>query len=346
MIIKTCKIANGRSSDHTAPPCISLKSAALRLVLVLAIAPASAFHMGGRPEHNSVGRSFSTTFYRRESAFPRKENRSGMAARSSHKTVSTRLRYRDGDEDLIGSRTKGEAAAIANVSHPRWWPTWFPVKEAVADSQGASSTGTGSQEVVDDYLEFLDRRYHRLHDDEEAPREPKFSAWNWLKQGPEAGRTFTQPEEENALYVLGVAGLASERLLQKHQPGARSASESTSESVATTTVDVEVIPTSKLAVLLALVLRKVSPVTTVLALSRQALVRYETRKARQLGAFLASSLFVAPARVGRALLNLSGGKRNLACTITIATTLTVFLVRSLIRVALSEGASVSATTGV
>jgi len=90
------------------------------------------------------------------------------------------------------------------------------------------------QENVDAYLEFLDRRYRRLHSDDEeeaitqsdslAPKKGKsFSAMDWLTSGGKnSDRTDSatseqqQQQQQDALYVLGVAGLASEKLLQKH----------------------------------------------------------------------------------------------------------------------------------
>lgn len=75
------------------------------------------------------------------------------------------------------------------------------------------------QENVDEYLEFLDRRYHRLReDDDEATAFSSRFSWNWLfdndnKEHPDSH----QNQGNNSLYALGVAELASEKLLQKHQ---------------------------------------------------------------------------------------------------------------------------------
>jgi len=77
---------------------------------------------------------------------------------------------------------------------------------------------TNSQEVVDEYLEFLDRRYRRLHETD-TKAEKNFSALEWLRQGSSncKKRIAEELDRDNALYVLGVASLASEKLLQKHQ---------------------------------------------------------------------------------------------------------------------------------
>lgn len=87
---------------------------------------------------------------------------------------------------------------------------------------------------MDVYLEFLDKRYHRLHDDEKkeekahsangvatvAKKMKPFSAMEWLTNGGNNSAKMlatAQEQHEDALYVLGVAGLASQKLLQKHQ---------------------------------------------------------------------------------------------------------------------------------
>merc|ERR1711957_460682 len=78
------------------------------------------------------------------------------------------------------------------------------------------------------YLEFLDRRYKRPHSDEKEERakakqqdskRKSFSAMDWLTNGGKDNAdivTSTREQQEDALYVLGVAGLASTKLLQKH----------------------------------------------------------------------------------------------------------------------------------
>jgi len=89
------------------------------------------------------------------------------------------------------------------------------------------------QENVDAYLEFLDRRYRRLHCDDREEENSKvkqsdasnsnnvktFSAMDWLTNGGKSNANVvssTREQQEDALYVLGVAGLASQKLLQKH----------------------------------------------------------------------------------------------------------------------------------
>jgi hypothetical protein len=73
----------------------------------------------------------------------------------------------------------------------------------------------GEQYVLDDYLEFVDRRYQRLHGDGYTVNVNGIgSAWSWLNRDPKAAVAVKQ--QEDALCVLGLAGLASQRLLDKH----------------------------------------------------------------------------------------------------------------------------------
>lgn len=68
------------------------------------------------------------------------------------------------------------------------------------------------QANVDDYLVFLERRYQRLND-ENPPSEHTFLAWNWLLETKSTKER--QMDHKNALHILGVANLASQKLLQK-----------------------------------------------------------------------------------------------------------------------------------
>ena len=85
--------------------------------------------------------------------------------------------------------------------------------------------------VLDDYLESIDRRYKRLHEEKNGSSSSSqkgstdgggggfTSALQWLTQ-QSSDSTSSQAEEmrkqEDAIYVLGLADLASTRLLQRH----------------------------------------------------------------------------------------------------------------------------------
>ncbi len=77
------------------------------------------------------------------------------------------------------------------------------------------------QGVLDDYLESIDRRYKRLHEKDggDNVNGPSgfTSALQWLKQGSESSSELEeQRKREDAIYVLGLADLASTSLLQRH----------------------------------------------------------------------------------------------------------------------------------
>jgi hypothetical protein len=123
-----------------------------------------------------------------------------------------------------------------------WWrklftvssPSMNPSSTITSSSSDTSSLGENKeQENVDAYLEFLDKRYRRLHSDDKEEEQAKskqqdssaskkrksFSAMDWLANGGSNNSDIvssTTEQQEDALYVLGVAGLASQKLLQKH----------------------------------------------------------------------------------------------------------------------------------
>lgn len=88
------------------------------------------------------------------------------------------------------------------------------------------------QYVLDEYLESIDRRYKRLHEDEESSLSsstlsPKAThenggftnALQWLKHSSDSSTISEiekQRQKDDAIYVLGLADLASKKLLQRH----------------------------------------------------------------------------------------------------------------------------------
>lgn len=147
----------------------------------------------------------------------------GNGSTNFYMRLPTSLWYRDGDSEDSQERMKEHDAAITPLmaSHERegWWNSLF----SLSVHEGGS--GLKKQENMDKYLEFLDRRYNRLHSDESHGVNKNkggiSTAWNWLFEttlGTEPKPiSLTQAMHDDALYVLGVAELASERLLQKHQ---------------------------------------------------------------------------------------------------------------------------------
>jgi len=78
------------------------------------------------------------------------------------------------------------------------------------------------QQVIDDYIETQNRHYRRLHDDDSVSNhyttQTGFtSAWSWLMHlSPLNIDQQRKGKEDDALYVLDLAKLASVELLQRH----------------------------------------------------------------------------------------------------------------------------------
>jgi len=121
-------------------------------------------------------------------------------SKASMVSVSTRLQYSDGIDDESSIAYTGQ---VSKIGVKAWWSNVF-----------RGTPDAASQQVVDEYLEFLDRRYHRLHDEEEMEdsKQP-FSVLKWLRESP--SEDFSQDQRDNALYALGIAKSASQKLLQK-----------------------------------------------------------------------------------------------------------------------------------
>lgn len=76
------------------------------------------------------------------------------------------------------------------------------------------SSQKDDQNIVDEYLESISRRYERIHQNEsnnDTSHKGFTSALAWLTANG------VNEQNEDALFVLDLAGLASERLLQKHK---------------------------------------------------------------------------------------------------------------------------------
>ena len=188
-----------------------------------------------------------------------------------------------------------------------------------------------------------------MHEDEIAPSEPKpFSAWKWLGGGSDDNGDVTLPaqscrQEQDALYALGVAGLASKKLLQRHRVSsdalrneAAEAEAEESSSAATTTVDAVVVSEQEerrprsLALLgaTALLLERAGTV-------RRSLHEYQGAKLR------AAASLLSPARLLRRIFALGGGRPAVAATAAIAAALVLALARPVAHFVASESLNVT-----
>lgn len=126
--------------------------------------------------------------------------------RVSSETSITGLAYRDTDDEYseLGRRKVEKSTSSKPGLTPKGTMRSMLPKEVNAEPK--------EQQSIDEYLEFLDKRYNRLHCDEKKDKKG-YTPWNWLFEN----RTLHQSQsQEDALFVLGLAELASSRLLQKH----------------------------------------------------------------------------------------------------------------------------------
>lgn len=254
-------------------------------------------------------------------------------------SISTRLQYSDGNEISVSSDT-----FLSSTS--KWWNNVF----SSADAEKEEDT----QEVVDEYLEFLHRRYQRLRNTEPEEEQPKpFSALNWLIQGsPNRNEVkVSKQQQEDALYALGVAGLASQKFLQKHhvahqeheltfatavqeRPRKMSRDES-SNQVATNSISESQIGST----IANKVILPVARVFYIFEHRKQLFIRARVQRLRavlsSMVKSMSKSLTEGPISTAKAVLQIGGGKKNIDLTFT-AVYSVFFLLRPMLQSVVTE----------
>jgi hypothetical protein len=231
--------------------------------------------------------------------------------------IANRLQY----QSKNGESASANLAQDENDIKSHWWNRFGPSHKVEVDE---------TSQKVDEYLEFLDRRYQRLHETESAPApSAKFSALKWLKQGEE----HTASDHENALYALGIAGLASERLLQRKKVHVvKSESSSASSSSAALTA----------------ALSKTAAGNSVNGGTRLSMI-FANKRAVESSTLKAGVLFAALMRwaattsnkTARAIWRHGGGRKTIAATATALVALVVVVSHPLSPVLLREGVNVA-----
>jgi hypothetical protein len=182
---------------------------------------------------------------------------------------------------------------------------------------------------------FMLRR--RLHEEEVA--EAKFSAWKWLGVGEHLSIEQAERQRENALYALGVAGLASKRLLHKHQiPVSETDLIGTSSIVVTPVDSQEESPTNEIILSKrTILLSELAALAHKLSEWRQSLHRFQVRQIQK-----AAAIAVAvPTKAIQSLWKHGGGKKNVLLTVTVAATFMVCLARPVVQFVASEGVNMT-----
>jgi hypothetical protein len=333
---------NNRAANSSRPSFSTLGWVALLLSMS---ADASAFNAGvKKPLARELASS--TDFNRKSNSATTgftNLSRSRRLHQGLH-SISTRLQYSEGNEDDV-------TAESSPSSTNEWWGDAFSSADAEIEEE--------NQEGVDKYLEFLDRRYRRLHNTlpEEKKHTPFSSALNWLIQGSPNRNDVVfaskqQQQQQHALYALGVAGLASQKLLQKHhvahqeqEPTSATAvqerprpmiRDESSNQVGTNNSfsDSQIGSTIANKVIL--------PVVRVIYMiehRKQLFVRAQVQKLRVVLSLMvksiAKSLSRGPIGTTKAVLEIGGGKKNIALTFTVAYTV-FFLLRPMLQAVVSE----------
>lgn len=287
--------------------------------------------------------NFNSDYAYRHYLTPRRDTSAQRPSTRFYASSPTRLNYRDGDEhepQVIRKDTADDKEAA------RWWQSVFQEKPTAPAHENDEE-----QQVVDEYLEFLDKRYKRLHEKEKKKHEPtpkKFSALGWLTDGKTDA--ISEHQEEDALFVLGVAELASERLLQKHHaslqykkraPALEEVQEVVIDAVAETeptedaVISKDKVSESRKAVMFATLAAAGRKVLAGVSNRRKALIAYQEKKvvAALLVAF--KTCLDTPVKTAKLLWNLGGGKKTVA--LTASAFITAFLlVRPVAQAVISE----------
>eukprot|EP00545_Synedropsis_sp_CCMP1620_P014000 CAMPEP_0119002980 /NCGR_PEP_ID=MMETSP1176-20130426/273_1 /TAXON_ID=265551 /ORGANISM="Synedropsis recta cf, Strain CCMP1620" /LENGTH=318 /DNA_ID=CAMNT_0006954529 /DNA_START=61 /DNA_END=1017 /DNA_ORIENTATION=- len=230
--------------------------------------------------------------------------------RTQPSTGSTKLLYAHGDfaDDDYRRDEHNEAVNGVRTRLSTIWTNIFPTPKPESE-----------QEVVDEYLEFLDRRYHRLHDEEETSSTVKpFSTWGWLTDNSSREVSYDAAKShEDALFVLGVAELASVELLQKHHIVV--------ESVTTDTV---IDTKASSSGLFGSVSKPSTSILQKLKNRRRDLIVYQETQMKRVLALSVKTAVTAPSRIAttaKAVWKHSGGKNTIALSVSMLTAAFFFL---------------------
>jgi len=218
----------------------------------------------------------------------------------------------------------------------RWFNTIFPSSHRDEDDE---------QQSVDEYLEFLDRRYRRLHNTENEGPKP-FSALSWLKQSsPSRNEVIvTEQQKEDALYVLGVAGLASHKLLERHHlqvEEEKSGVHIQQEQKTLNVVDADLVQSGAAGLFIK---KLIVPLLRVLYIIQRrkdtfvdAQVQHIKKFSRSAVQIVGKKLANGPLKTAKAIFEVGGGKKSVAVTVAAACTL-FLLLRPILQAVVTEGA--------
>lgn len=235
-------------------------------------------------------------------------------------TASTQLPYSQCDDTEDDHRRNEHLSAVDGLRTrlSGWWAT--VLQPAIVTHKEESE-----QQKVDDYLEFLDKRYHRLHDVEQrrVTLNPAraFPVWDWLMDTSDRESSYdAKKSQEDALFVLGVAELASTRLLQKHQIPVESVS--SQPAIDTIAYTVASKSTSKSLLFGAVPTQSAISIVDQIRARRRSLIVFQEKQLKRLVAASVMLLLKAPSKlksIAKGIWHHGGGKRTIALSLSLLT---------------------------
>lgn len=272
-------------------------------------------------------RSPSTAFHGPKSNSNIRNRQDGSSLLTSYMASSSNRR---GKLDTAALPSTTPATTTSSSNNPRWWNPLVTPKSTSSDGSSSSS--------VDEYLEFLERRYSRLYENDSSKQQAsksKFSVLSWLQQSDEAtasssssSTTVETSSPADAWYALGVAGLAGKQLLEQSSKTPMSALKQNmpidDAQVISTSASVVSTETATAASVFAL---RMAPLFRRLSAQRQRLLRYESQKLNSAVVFVLKTVLRLPVKVGKAVWNMGGGKKTIAVTLTVAAAVSLLMLR-------------------
>ena len=245
------------------------------------------------------------------------------------------MNYRNGNDEYSQQRISSSSLSSTGGNLPK---TVVGHSSSLEDDQDTSKK-------VDEYLEFLDKRYNRMHGNDGPQRKP-FSVLKWLNH--EDHMEHSEETQSNALYALGVAGLASERLLQKHgvhltqcsvvQPSLSSTNEDDSIVVECESSP-ETTPLDNMSLLLnkifATFAAKIVSLHRQITVRRHLMLKALSRKSRAIGKTALAFMPKASSDFARALVKAGGGERNIKIAATAMCAFAIYIAQPLIKSAIA-----------
>jgi len=221
------------------------------------------------------------------------------------------LSYRMGDEEDYGERivAHNEAVGKSIVVRKQQLHQWNTLNQHSREDQPSHE-----QLQLDKYLESIDRRYHRLHDDEKVGS--KNWTWNWLMQRqPSQQDKQSSCNQSDALCVLGLADLASDRLLKQHRLPLHQSAPILTDAAST---DIKQQRFNPLMSTIRSVCRKQAKCVATIAI--------HTRKHRKRALrFVGRAITQAPTTISSSLISVAGSKRTVRTTVALLSFLVVLL---------------------